>query len=81
MTHPANVLREIDYIPNMGITVPGGCNLSMRVWRPVNTLGNPIPAILEHLPHHKRDGTAPRDATRGIAGYHHTLFDGGLSRR
>ena len=49
MTHPANVLREIDYIPNMGITVPGGCNLSMRVWRPVNTLGNPIPAILEHL--------------------------------
>ena len=47
MTRPANVLREIDYIPNMGITVPGGCNLSMRVWRPVNTLGNPTPAILD----------------------------------
>ena len=62
MTHPANALREIEDIPDMGITMPDGCRLSARVWRPVDAPGNPVPAILEHLPYRKRDGTATRDA-------------------
>ena len=62
MTHPANALREIEDIPDMGIAMPDGCRLSARVWRPVDAPGNPVPAILEHLPYRKRDGTATRDA-------------------
>ena len=62
MTHPANALREIEDIPDMGIVMPDGCRLSARVWRPVDALDNPVPAILEHLPYRKRDGTATRDA-------------------
>lgn len=62
MTDLPNTLREIEEIPDMGITMPDGCRLSARVWRPVDAHLDPVPAILEYLPYRKRDGTAARDA-------------------
>ena len=59
--HP-NALRDIDELPDMGITLSDGCRLSARVWRPVDAGENPVPAILEYLPYRKRDGTCARDA-------------------
>ncbi len=62
MAQPPNTLREIEDIADMGIVMPDGCRLSARVWRPIDALDNPVPAILEHLPYRKRDGTTTRDA-------------------
>ena len=57
-----NALREIEDLPDVGITMPDGTRLSARVWRPVDADENPVPAILEYLPYRKRDGTCARDA-------------------
>lgn len=48
--------------PDMGIVMPDGCRLSARVWMPVDADQDPVPAILEHLPYRKRDGTTARDS-------------------
>lgn len=47
--------------PNIRIKMTDGCKLSARIWMPTNARTNPVPAILEHLPYRKRDGTAYRD--------------------
>jgi len=47
--------------PNVGIVMPDGCRLSARVWMPDNAIDHPVPAIVEHLPYRKRDGTVHRD--------------------
>jgi predicted acyl esterase len=47
--------------PDIGIVMPDGCRLSARVWMPEDAGKNPVPAILEHLPYRKRDGTTYRD--------------------
>lgn len=52
--------RIVEY-PDMGIVMRDGCRLSARVWMPADAGENPVPAILEHLPYRKRDGTAARD--------------------
>ena len=52
---------EIVEFPNMKIEMSDGCFLSARVWMPKNANSQPVPAILEHLPDRKRDGTAHRD--------------------
>lgn len=57
-----NALREIEDLPDVGITMPDGTRLSARIWRPVDAPENPVPAILEYLPYRKRDGTCARDA-------------------
>ncbi len=57
-----NTLREIEELPDLGITLSDGCRLSARVWRPVDAGDDPVPAILEYLPYRKRDGTCARDA-------------------
>jgi putative CocE/NonD family hydrolase len=62
MTHTPNTLREIEDLPDMGITLSDGCRLSARVWRPRDAHDNPVPVILEYLPYRKRDGTCARDA-------------------
>ncbi|WP_137701415.1 CocE/NonD family hydrolase [Marimonas lutisalis] len=54
-------LREIEEIEDLGLVMPDGVQLSARVWRPVDCLDDPVPAILEHLPYRKRDGTVARD--------------------
>jgi len=62
MTQPENALREIEELPDMGITLSDGCRLSARVWLPVDAGDDPVPVILEYLPYRKRDGTTARDA-------------------
>ena len=57
-----NTLRDIEEIPDLGITLSDGCRLSARVWRPVDADDSPVPVILEYLPYRKRDGTTARDA-------------------
>ena len=53
--------RKIIEYPDMGIIMPDGTRLSARVWMPEDATQNPVPAILEHLPYRKRDGTIQRD--------------------
>jgi predicted acyl esterase len=55
---PRAVVEHAD----MAIVMSDGCRLSARVWMPQDALERPVPAILEHLPYRKRDGTATRDA-------------------
>ncbi|WP_299964203.1 CocE/NonD family hydrolase [uncultured Roseobacter sp.] len=55
-------LRDIEDLPDYGITLSDGCRLSARIWRPTDAAQNPVPVILEYLPYRKRDGTAARDA-------------------
>ena len=62
MTNRSNALRDIEDLPDLGITLSDGCRLSARVWRPVDAHSQPVPVILEYLPYRKRDGTATRDA-------------------
>ncbi len=62
MTDSSNALRDIEEIRDMAITMSDGCRLSARVWRPTDARDKPVPAILEHLPYRKSDGTATRDA-------------------
>ncbi|NGO52892.1 CocE/NonD family hydrolase [Allomesorhizobium camelthorni] len=54
--------RKVIEFPDMGIVMPDGCRLSARVWMPEDAVENPVPAILEHLPYRKRDGTTARDS-------------------
>ena len=54
--------REIVEFADMGIVMPDGCRLSARIWMPRDAEQNPVPAILEHLPYRKRDGTTGRDS-------------------
>lgn len=53
--------RQVVEFPDMGIVMPDGCRLSARIWMPVDADQSPVPAILEHLPYRKRDGTILRD--------------------
>lgn len=53
--------RKVVEFPDMGIVMPDGCRLSARIWMPEDAAENPVPAILEHLPYRKRDGTIFRD--------------------
>ncbi|TIY10065.1 MAG: CocE/NonD family hydrolase, partial [Mesorhizobium sp.] len=53
--------RKVVEFPDMGIVMPDGCRLSARVWMPADAGDDPVPAILEHLPYRKRDGTIFRD--------------------
>jgi len=54
--------RQIVEFPDLGIVMPDGCRLSARIWMPADAQENPVPAILEHLPYRKRDGTIARDS-------------------
>ena len=55
---PRHVVEHAD----LGVVMPDGCRLSVRMWIPADAADDPVPAILEHLPYRKRDGTATRDA-------------------
>ena len=43
------------------LTLPDGCRLALRIWRPVDAEARPVPAIVEYIPYRKRDSTAERD--------------------
>lgn len=55
---PRKVFEQAD----VGIVMPDGVRLSARIWMPVDAVANPVPAIIEHLPYRKRDGTIARDS-------------------
>ncbi len=61
MRHVTEFPRKIVEHADMGITMPDGTRLSARVWMPEDAAKYPVPAILEHLPYRKRDGTIVRD--------------------
>ncbi|MFD6530403.1 CocE/NonD family hydrolase [Streptomyces sp. NPDC060184] len=54
---PYETVRE-----DLRVPLPDGTLLYARVWRPVTE--EPVPALLEYLPHRLGDGTAPRDRQR-----------------
>ncbi|MDJ1015000.1 MAG: CocE/NonD family hydrolase [Paracoccaceae bacterium] len=56
-TFPRKVTEE----PDVRIPMEDGVMLSARIWLPEDARANPVPAILEHLPYRKRDGTIARD--------------------
>lgn len=53
--------RAIEEIEDAGITMSDGIRLSARIWKPVDAMADPVPAVLEFLPYRKRDGTTRRD--------------------
>jgi putative CocE/NonD family hydrolase len=55
---PRIVVEQAD----VGIIMPDGVRLSARIWMPEDAASNPVPAIIEHLPYRKRDGTITRDS-------------------
>ena len=56
---PPNKIREDEYVL---IPLSDGVRLAARVWRPVGSEENPVPAILEFIPYRRRDLTAQRDS-------------------
>jgi len=54
--------RKVREIAHQIIPMRDGVELSARIWLPKDAAKNPVPAILEHLPYRKRDGTIVRDA-------------------
>ncbi|MBT8416322.1 MAG: CocE/NonD family hydrolase [Silicimonas sp.] len=53
--------RKVVEWPDVRIVMPDGVELSARIWLPEDAEDSPVPAILEHLPYRKRDGTIARD--------------------
>lgn len=53
------------------VPMSDGTRLSARIWRPVSSDGEPVPAVLECIPYRKRDLTAVRDSVNHpyIAGH------------
>lgn len=54
--------RKLVENPDVGIEMRDGCTLSARIWLPEDAEANTVPAIVEHLPYRKRDGTTARDS-------------------
>jgi putative CocE/NonD family hydrolase len=62
-------VREVTELPRkvredetVWITVDDGIRLAARIWRPVDSDDDPVPAILEMIPYRRRDLTAERDS-------------------
>ncbi|MCB1387406.1 MAG: CocE/NonD family hydrolase [Nitratireductor sp.] len=53
--------RKVVVDENCLIPMEDGCRLSARIWMPEDATDAPVPAIVEHLPYRKRDGTIARD--------------------
>jgi len=62
-------MREVRSLPHevredehVWIPLSDGTRLAARIWRPVSSDDDPVPAILEFVPYRKRDLTAVRDS-------------------
>src|SRR5579859_3741792 len=53
--------QQIRMFDDVRIPLSDGVHLAARIWRPVESDRDPVPAILEYLPYRRRDGTAERD--------------------
>ncbi len=54
--------ERVSEYENVWITVSDGVRLAARIWRPVSSDAEPVPAVLEAIPYRKRDLTARRDS-------------------
>ena len=62
-------MREVTDLPHevredqtVWIPVDDGVRLAARIWRPVTSDAQPVPAVLEMIPYRRRDLTAERDS-------------------
>ncbi|MET7571781.1 CocE/NonD family hydrolase [Streptomyces sp. NPDC005492] len=62
-------MRHVDQLPyaiqeQSHVTIPmsDGVRLSARIWRPISSDQEPVPAVLEYIPYRKNDLTSTRDA-------------------
>jgi putative CocE/NonD family hydrolase len=55
---PSDITEE----EHLWITVSDGTRLAARLWRPVDSDAEPVPAVVEYIPYRKRDLTAVRDS-------------------
>ncbi|MEX0952996.1 MAG: CocE/NonD family hydrolase [Nitriliruptoraceae bacterium] len=53
--------HEVEHTENEFIRMSDGCRLAARLWRPVGSERDPVPAILEYIPYRKRDLKRARD--------------------
>lgn len=61
MEHLTKFPHEIERTENEFITARDGAQLAARIWKPVDALDNPVPAVIEYIPYRKRDVTRARD--------------------
>lgn len=52
---------------NVWIPIPDGARLAPRIWRPVDSDSEPVPAVFEYVPYRNRFGIASGD--KGIHPY------------
>ncbi|MEM7034582.1 MAG: CocE/NonD family hydrolase, partial [Chloroflexota bacterium] len=53
--------HQIIDIPTAWIPLSDGVQLAARVWRPVDSVESPVPAIIEYIPYRRRDGRLADD--------------------
>jgi len=54
--------HEVGAAESLWIPMSDGAQLAARLWRPLSSDGDPVPAVLEAIPYRQRDLTAPRDS-------------------
>jgi uncharacterized protein len=71
MRFVSNLPYKTEETEHIWIPVSDGTRLAARVWRPVSSEEEPVPAVLEYIPYRKRDLTAVRDSVHHpyIAGH------------
>ncbi|MFC4496547.1 CocE/NonD family hydrolase [Streptomyces ovatisporus] len=62
MRFVTNLPHKTEEEEHVRIPVSDGTRLAARVWRPVTSHEEPVPAVLEYIPYRKRDLTAVRDS-------------------
>ncbi|HEX2177134.1 MAG TPA: CocE/NonD family hydrolase [Nocardioidaceae bacterium] len=54
--------REVQQDEHVWVSMSDGTRLAARIWRPVGSDTEPVPAILEYIPYRQRDLSSSRDA-------------------
>ncbi len=54
--------HEIETLENVFVPLRDGQRVAARIWRPIDAVTDPVPAVVEYLPYRKRDSTRGRDA-------------------
>ena len=54
--------HEVRPAETVRIPMPDGAELAARLWRPVSSDGDPVPAVCEAIPYRQRDLTSVRDS-------------------
>jgi len=53
--------RHVVRLEDVAVPAADGTRLSCRIWLPDDAEADQVPAIVEHLPYRKRDGTVAQD--------------------